>query len=64
MEQQAVEVEHKLDTVLLVMGELGLLEAHSDAVQGSGSDAGTVLFSVKRRSALKYLRKEEKHVLA
>lgn len=49
-------MEQKLDTVVLVMGELGLLEPRSDQHQSSGSATGAIFFSLNLKNELKYLK--------
>lgn len=39
LQQQTAELEQKLDTVVLVMGGLGLLEAHEDSYQSADDKA-------------------------
>lgn len=46
LQQQSADMEQKLDTVVLVMGELGLLEAGGEPRQGSGPAAGGVSLSL------------------
>ncbi|XP_049420954.1 spindle and centriole-associated protein 1 isoform X1 [Epinephelus fuscoguttatus] len=52
LQQRTAELEQKLDTVVLVMGGLGLLEAHADPPQGPDIKApGSVQFGSVCQSA-------------
>lgn len=44
LQQQTAELEQKLDTLVLVTGGLGLLEAHSDPQQDCGAAGSYCLF--------------------